>query len=423
MGEWARCGGLLPVCLLGASLLALACERPTWTMGSAIRAHETEVAVALGDTAQQSTDDLAAEDVPVIPYPRSLRPCCAFGANLKVAVGRVPVPGVELGNLVDLAGIGPHRFDNGTLSIQSNDPRGVVDNEHNGLIYTCRGGFIDLAHVRDNADNTLALASAMARMLETGGRFEVPPQGATMAVRLRPISPEAISRLGRGEIAVALAKWIAFQLSIWHEIATYYGYASIEQWPEKISAFSPEDLYSNELGARISGGTILSRGAHTDVDYGLSMDAWIQKALKRLGAVSLSRSEAAARAVDGAWFDSERRIPDWMLVLRRNFDTGPQLHPWRLEDASPGSHGAIEPLRACKDAAPPLVLRVEQGFAGALFEDYATVEFEVQDLLLDNGFPLPRPGDRTVTQKDFPFIVAKAREATVEAMGPGSDGP
>jgi hypothetical protein len=196
----------ITTCLALASLLATACDQPGWILAPDVRSSDVDVAVALGDTAVQSTHTLAAEDIPVLAYPKSLRPCCAFGANLKVAVGRIPVPGVELANLVDLDTIGPHRYDNGYLSIRANDPRGFVDSESNGLVYTCRGGFVDTAHVRDNADNTVALAFAMARMLETGGSFTVPPQGAVMTIHLRPISPEAIARLGRPQIAIALAQ-------------------------------------------------------------------------------------------------------------------------------------------------------------------------------------------------------------------------
>jgi hypothetical protein len=151
-----------------------------------------------------------------------------------------------------------------------------------------------------------------------------------------------------------MAKWLAYQLSVWHEIATYYGYASIAEWLEKISAFSPEDLYSNELGARLSAGIMLSRGARTDVEYGLSMDSWIHQALERLDAMPLRTSQKAMHELDGAWYDSQRPIPDWKMVKRRNFDIGPLLHPWLVQDASPGipdrssrSQRARRPLRPC----------------------------------------------------------------------------
>ena len=100
-----------------------------------------------------------------------------------------------------------------------------------------------------------------------------------MQVRLRAIPAETIELHGRMRLAVALAQWLAYQLSIWHEIATWYGFASMAEWPEKISAFSPEDLYSNQLGARIAGAIVLAGGARSDTEYNLNMDAWIKQAL------------------------------------------------------------------------------------------------------------------------------------------------
>jgi len=97
------------------------------------------------------------------------------------------------------------------------------------------------------------------------------------------------------------------------------------------------------------------------------MDAWIQRMLQRLDAVPLKDSQAAMRSVDGAWWDSEKRIPDWTLVKRRQFETDPFLRPWRLEDARPGTKGAAKPLARCRDAEPPLVLHVVDGFAGRCF--------------------------------------------------------
>ena len=35
-------------------------------------------------------DDLAAESVPQLPEPVHLRPCCAFGSEIKVSLGAVP---------------------------------------------------------------------------------------------------------------------------------------------------------------------------------------------------------------------------------------------------------------------------------------------------------------------------------------------
>ena len=405
-----------------AAALALSCSREQWHVGRNVRAHDEDVAAALGDTAQQITDELRPSDIPAIEYPHALRPCCAFGTDLRVEVGRVAVPGVEIGNLIDPDDLGHHRYDNGYLSMQR-DPRGLVADERNGLVYTCRGGFIDIAHVRDNADNTLALMSAIARAMETGSITEVPPQGAAMRVRVQPIPSEAIAKYGRKQLAGALAQWLAFQLSIWHEIATFYGYASLADWPEKISAFSPEDLYSNQIGARIAAGIVAGAGARSDLEYAVNFDAWLARTLQRLVAVSLSSSRAAMREVDGAWWDSGKRIPDWTLVKRRNFETGPFLQGWRLENARPGTRGAVTPLARCKGAAPPLVLYVADGFAGARFRDYGAVEFDVGDGLIAGGFPLPRPESRLVTQDDLPAIIARIRQENAQQFGEGADAP
>jgi len=124
------------------------------------------------------------------------------------------------------------------------------------------------------------------------------------------------------------------------------------------------------------------------------MDAWIERMLQRLEVVSLADSRAAMQRLDGAWWDSGKRIPDWTLVKRRQFETGPLLRGWRLENASPGTRGAVEPLASCRREKPPLVLQVVDGFAGARFRGYSTVEFEVGDALVQAGFPRPRPEPR-----------------------------
>lgn len=61
--------------------------------------------------------------------------------------------------------------------------------------------------------------------------------------------------------------------------------------------------------------------------------------------------------------------------------------------------------------------------SGALFRNYATVEFEVDGSLVQAGFPLPPPGSRLVTQEDFPMIIQKTREANAETFGAAADSP
>ena len=111
--------------------------------------------------------------------------------------------------------------------------------------------------------------------------------------------------------------------------------------------------------------------------------------LKRLRVVPLADAQASARAVDGAWWDSGRRIPDWMLVKRRRMRHGPLLRPWTLEVASPGAKGPVEPIAACRDVGPAVGPARRGRLRGGAFRDLATVEFEVGDAMAAAGIPFP----------------------------------
>jgi hypothetical protein len=180
------------------------------------------------------------------------------------------------------------------------------------------------------------LAPTLARILEPGGRVALHDEGGALAVVLRPVPAAQLETYGRVRTAVTLAEWLVFQMSIWHEIATWYGWSSVPPFPERQSAFSPEDLYSNALGIRLAGGVIALRAAATDRIYERTLDRWLQEALAALGAVDAEIGRAAADQVDGSWWDSRRRVPDDRLVLRRNFDTSSPVVPWTV-----GRRGAV----------------------------------------------------------------------------------
>src|SRR5262249_42578749 len=150
---------------------------------------------------------------------------------------------------------------------------------------------------------------------------------------LKAIPAELMERLGRWEVAITLAQWAAFQISVWHEIVTFYDYESIKGFSEKVSAFSLEDLYSNAVGLRVAGGILRSQRVLARQEWDAQMDAWIAVSLQRLGALPTDLGRRAMKAVDGRWWDSRKQLPDWTLVSRRSFDLGPRVTPWRIPDA------------------------------------------------------------------------------------------
>ena len=414
-------GLLTRILLLSALLECAGCAAiPLWRTTAEGRAPDSTVAAAMGDSYLGPTPVFDPATIPTPPEPINLRPCCAFGADLQVAIGTVPVPGFALDNMRGPEDVGPHKYNIGLLETSSSEEAGAIAGENNGLIYTCRAGFIDLAHVRDYADMTVYLSAMVERQMDVGGVIELAEQGGKRRVVLEPIDAERIADVGRGRLAVALAQWLAFQISIWHEIATWYGYSAMAAWPEKISAFSPEDLYSNMVGIKLAGGIILLRDSSDEIEYNNAMNAWMKVAFKRMQVTTKASATAAMHAVDGRWWDSTKRVPDWRLVLRRDFETAASLKAWLVPMAFAPEP---DPFVDCDNAGPPLRLRNPSNFEGVRFDRYATLQIGVDNALAASGFPFPDGKSHRITQADFSAIIEQIRLENAAAFGQGHDQP
>lgn len=393
--------------LVFSCLLSAACRGPNWQAGPALLASPRQVAEALGDLPASNAGD--GFDAAALPRPEPIsrvRPCCAFGMDLKVKVGAAPVPGYENQNLISVLDLGRHEYNNGAVTVQE---RGVVI-EHNGLIYTCRGGFIDIAHVRDNADLTLYLTLELLRQIPGEARVVFSGDGGERRVRVAALPARAIERFGRWRVAAEIAGWLAYQISIWHEIVTFYGYESVKGFSEKVSSFSPEDLYSNLLGVRLAQGIVQARRIMTRDSYDRTLDAWMQESLRLLQAVPESEGRGAMARVDGRWWDSRKALPDWTLVLRRNLDIQPPQSPW-----------LVSRVKACTGGPRPLELDLEERLGPVRIPAVAHIEFTFTDWVPER-FPWPE-GRRTVVPADFPGIMAALRKEASQALGPGFDRP
>lgn len=403
--------------LLGAGGCA---AMPLWRSSAQRRVPDRLVAAALGDAWRVPAGGTEKAAIPDPPEPANLRPCCAFGADLRVHLGFVVVPGFSLDNMRGLEDVGPHRYNIAPLEWSSSQDPGALSSENNGLLHSCRGGFLDLAHVRDCADLTIFLSAAIERRLEGGGVIELADQGGRRRLVIRAVDGDRIAGAARRRLAVALGQWAAFQVSTWHEIATWYGYSAMSTWPEKMSSFTPEDLYSNMLGIQLAAGILLARDGSSDTDYNDAMNAWLTVAFRRLQVTDKAAASAAIHAVDGKWWDSGRRVPDWQLVTRRNFETGTSLKPWIVPMAFAPQAG---PDVGCAQAGPPLRLRNPSGYEGVRFDQDVTLEVDVADAVAETGLPFPRAGSRRLTQADFPALIGRIRQENRAEFGPGHDRP
>lgn len=355
------------------------------------------------------------DEVPSVPVRRRLRPCCGFGSGLQVKVGPMAVPGIAIGNIRSPDQIGRHVYDAG-----QNAQDVLIGSERNGLVYTCRGGFLDTAHVRDYADWTLYLATAFGRRLETGGRIELPDsEGGFRTIVLQPIDGHHVAALGRRELSAALAVSTAFRLSIWHEIATWYGWSSFDLFPERVSAFSPEDLYSNLLGAKLASAIINSGNDLSETLFNEAMDAWLDQSMRFLGAVPADVGREVMEAVDGLWWDSSTRLPDPALVLRRNVDVGLRQLPWTVppDRLAPDLAEVLDDACGTEREAHPL--RNPTRLFDLRFAEIARLEIELEPELA--GHPSFAKYEGTVTDADFPELLETIRAEAREEFGPLAD--
>jgi hypothetical protein len=414
-----RARGTLALGIFAAATLLNGCAyAPLWHLQEGV---SPELVAEALDQGRVTHHEVRPEDIPVLPMPVSLRPCCAFGTHLKASLGPIPVPFFSIGNIISVDNLGPHKYDAGAFSLRGSSSQNAFTSEKNGLVYTCRGGFIDTAHVRDNADWTAFWTATIARLSVTGGTVELPPEGGKRRVIIRPLPAELLERDGLRRTAIHLAQWLTFQLSIWHEIATAYGWASFDLYPEYVSAFTPEDLYSNLLGIKIAGGMIMqTESVATDSLYDQSVDQWLQATLRYLQPVSVRAGTAAMYLVDGVWWNSKARLPDPRLVLRRNLNAGPELTPWQISRAYSSPEMTDWVNKECGGSERPVILQQPDALHGVAFADLLTLAIDVE---VKDPFPFPRAGSTEITQADFPAVIEAVRQKAIYILGPGSDRP
>ncbi|MCC8378490.1 DUF4056 domain-containing protein [Xenorhabdus sp. PB30.3] len=270
---------------------------------------------------QAKTDWLA---LPPVKSPEGLRACCAFGYDLKVNTLGFSVPLYHIDNIVEADKLGEHHYNDSVLGASA--ALLGVSNEKIGLLYTEKGGFIDISHVRDTADYTLYLFSQIYAHLGQEWTLSLDDELAARKIHFFAFIPPT-DPAERYTLSAYLAAKLAFQLAAWHEIAQWYGYQSIPGFSEAISAFSPEDLYSNLLGARLALTLILQGQASSVSHFSAAIANILPIALNELGAYDRLGTKRMFDKVDGLWWNSYQRIPQKFLVLRRDYETQDNRYP------------------------------------------------------------------------------------------------
>jgi hypothetical protein len=267
-----------------------------------------------------------------IPAECDRRPAAAradFGAHdplPRSRLGCLPFPGLfTLFKAADPDDLGAHSY------------AGSGGETDRGIVYTTRGGFLDIAHIRNSVDTTAYIHARVAHAMRAGWdcvRFRLHEPSVYTVTLEYPASWDELSTgerwRAREEAAVALSQRLALEAMTWHEILTWYGYKSTVVISEAGSAFTYEDGPSHAVGVLIAGEAIRRGG-----DFDAEVTALLDQTLAELGVVGGEELEAAIAAVDGDWWSGGS-------TKRRHLETGLErgaITPWVVDEvpfADPG---------------------------------------------------------------------------------------
>jgi len=220
--------------------------------------------------------------------------------------------------------------------------------ETNGMVYTCKGGFIDIAHVRESADRTAYLRKVAYQNLIKGNEkfsLQVIEPSRYWVTLSYPENWDDYSiqqrRAIAKEISINFGQYLAHTSLIWHEILTWYGFATAGIFPDTISAFSWEDSYSDILGTRLAARALRDES----LQYDEAMTELLFQTLQELEVQPCRVARKAAKKIEGKWYTGGF----YFLVdmKKRNLDVGLddfRITPWLVPGICPDAEPRSLPL-------------------------------------------------------------------------------
>jgi len=287
--------------------------------------------------------------------------------------------------------------------------------EKNGIVYTCRGGHIDLAHLRIAADWTAYLTGKSYRHLmgsDTQFSYKLAVDRSRHYVELSYPSDwsqrsEQERAAAAEEVAAALGPQLAFNLTTWHEILTWFGFKCMGLPTAFSSAFSWEDSFSNLLGTHLAARALRD----TERSFDEAMTVALTEELEKLGTVPADVAKRATNQVKGDWFTGSSLF--FVDIIERNFDIG-------LADGMVTAT-LLPDISECKGAvpasypAPRLDVLAQHGFSVKL--EIEPHEWE-KNAILAVAYPdAERRGKRVEPAVHFARIMEHIRRDAIRRYG------
>jgi len=248
--------------------------------------------------------------------------------------------------------------------------------EKNGILYTCKGGHIDTAHVRKAADWMAFIAAKTFEKIkenETEFSFRL-MEPSLYHVRITyPENWKDLSEEQREDIAfdvsVRLGEYFVYTATTWHEIITWFGYKCTGiLYSEFASSFTWEDTFSNLLGTHIAAEALRD----TEHEYNEAATLAFERELEYLGVQPARTAKRAAKKVRGQWFSGDFIF--FINMKKRHFDIG--LDDGFVTPSIVPSVAGCEGAEAQSYPVPRLDFLGEYGFS---------VKFEIEPRVLEGG--------------------------------------
>lgn len=258
------------------------------------------------------------------PQKRNRKSLSQFGYNLS----SIPFPIFPITSFINPKNFGPQSY--GKPNIK----------EHNGSLYTCRGGFIDFSHLRCAADWTVYFTF---KLITDSNDINLEAEAGSLTLHFRHLD-----KLTLDDVA-SMAQKIAFDRLIWHEIASWHYHLPNFGGSEQQSTFTPEDLYSDFIGTVIGRKIALRILRNLDtLTYSQIATEEIAKMIASLNPMKTKKASAIAydmvdrskqlklpiaKRNNDIWWDSRIVFSDERYCFKRNINTGPTIEPWLVPES------------------------------------------------------------------------------------------
>lgn len=281
--------------------------------------------------------------------------------------------------------------------------------ERNGMVYTCSGGFIDIAHLRESADRTANLAELTFHnlmMSRTEFSFQIiEPAYYHVKIQYPPKwnSLKFDEKAAQSEyIAVRIGQDLAQKSTVWHEIITWFGFASTGVFSEHVSSFSWEDPYSDLMGTHLA----VMAMEDTQHSYETAMTSLLNDQLAALDVQPAETCRRAAESIENQWYTTKAHF--LIRMLKRNFDIGADdgaITPWLVPGICPDAKPLPQPV-------PDLEFLKPLGFCVELeIEPKELEKHKILSALGLNGNAHIRP------EIHFPMIMEHIKKEAYEMYG------